>query len=152
MRKRFLFLGAMALTAWASAFGCSDDSNGPGDRDLPHRIAPEEEAGPAAAPDSAAPTCTDLSMTVGEPEACDKCAKAKCCDEILACNDSADCKALQKCLEPCADSDFTCVLTCQSAHDNGSSLLQEVGSCAQNECAAECPSTAPDADIFGDAF
>ena len=74
----------------------------------------------------------------GHP-ACDACTKQKCCDEVQACNKSADCKALQQCLDPCAQDDDLCILTCISGHESGSNKLQEVGSCAQVECKNECP-------------
>jgi hypothetical protein len=89
---------------------------------------------------------------VSDRPACDTCTKAKCCDEIVACDKDSDCKAIQKCFEECPPNDDTCGLVCLTAHDKGANTLQGVSSCAQDKCATECPSSVPDAgeDPFGD--
>ncbi|MBX3188342.1 MAG: hypothetical protein KF819_15090 [Labilithrix sp.] len=149
MRRAFFFLGISSLVLAAFAFACGDDDAKDGGIDLPPRDNPRDGGQEAA--DTATPTsCKDLTLKVGEPAACDQCAKDKCCDEVLACTKSADCEALQQCLEPCAQDDLLCILTCQTQHPKGADLLQEVGACAQSRCKTECPSNVPDADIFGD--
>ncbi len=135
----------MLITAAAA---CSNSTPNDGTIGIPPRN-DAADAEPVVATDSAV-SCKDMPK-VGEPAACDQCAKANCCKEIVACNMSADCKALQDCIAPCAQDDFVCILTCQDAHPNGTALLQEVGSCAQTSCKNECPSMQSDADIFGDS-
>jgi hypothetical protein len=143
----------LSIAAVAGA-ACSSSSSGDGDSNLPSRTEAGADTSQTTAPDSAVPaaSCKDLALVVGEPKACDDCAKSKCCDEVLACNNSSDCKALQECIKPCAQDDFVCIGTCSEAHSKGASLLQEVGSCAQTNCKTECASSQPDAgDPFADS-
>ena len=144
----------MGITmAAAAGAACGNSSSGDGDSNLPTRTEAGADASQTAAPDSAVPatSCKDLALVVGEPPACDQCAKSKCCDEVLACNNSSDCKALQACIAPCAQDDFVCIGTCSEAHSKGAALLQEVGSCAQTNCKTECQASEPDAgNPFGD--
>jgi hypothetical protein len=149
VRKFIFVLGFTGVAAVVMAgVACSNSSPNDGRIDLPTR--PDDAM---VAPDSAdsAVSCKDLALKVGEPAACDQCAKEKCCAEVMACNSSADCKALQECIAPCAQDDVFCILTCQDAHSNGASKLQDVGACAQSNCKNECPSMQSDADIFADS-
>jgi hypothetical protein len=149
VRKLTFVMGFTGIvTALAAAAACSDSIPTDGLVNLPPRDA--ATAADADTTDSAV-SCKDLQLKVGDPAACDQCAKDKCCAEVLACDKSADCKALQNCIAPCAQDDLVCILTCQEAHPKGGDLLQEVGSCAQNNCKNECPSMQSDADIFGDS-
>lgn len=138
-------LGLVVAGAAGAACGSSDPDGG--GIDPPSRSEPD-----AAAPadSSAAPSCTNVTLKVGEPAACDKCAKDKCCGEVLACIDSDECAALQQCLEPCAQTDYICIVTCQETHPDGNETLGKVGTCARSKCKNECPTDIPDADIFGD--
>lgn len=140
--------GVVAVATAGAA--CGDAAPERGEINLPPRAeaGQQGEAGPIA--DSSTPSCTNLSLKVGEPAACDNCAKAKCCGEVLACTESEECTALQQCLEPCAQTDFLCIVTCQETHPDGNDVLGKVGSCARSKCKAECPTDIPDADIFGD--
>jgi hypothetical protein len=144
VRKFVFFVGftgvAMVIAAGAA---CSNSTPSDGRIDLPARSDAEVDS-------AAAESCTNLSLRVGEPDSCDKCAKDKCCTEVLACTRSADCTALQECLTPCAQDDIVCILGCQETHPKGNDALTEVGSCARAKCKNECPSNAADADIFGD--
>ncbi len=153
MRKFLFILGFTGVAAVVMAgAACSSSSPNDGRIDLPTR--PDDAMGDSAvAPDpmDSAVSCKNLALKVGEPAACDQCAKEKCCAEVMACNSSADCKALQECIAPCAQDDLVCILTCQDAHSNGASKLQDVGSCAQSNCKNECPSMQSDADIFADS-
>jgi hypothetical protein len=146
--RKFVFLMGFTGVAMAVMAGaaCSNSTPNDGNINLPTR--PDDAAVDSA--DSAV-SCKDLQLKVGDPAACDQCAKDKCCAEVMACNNSADCKALQECIAPCAQDDLVCILTCQEAHSNGAGQLQEVGACAQNNCKNECPSMQSDADIFADA-
>lgn len=137
-----------------AAQGCSSDDAKDGDLNLPGRD-PLKDAGPEGgqkpAPDTGTETpldCKSYTKKVSDRPACDTCTKEKCCKEVLACADSADCEALQACLEPCAQDDDLCILTCIAAHEGGSDKLQNVGQCAQSKCKNECPP--PDAG--GDPF
>lgn len=133
---------ALAL-AGAAGLACGSDDEPTGRRssggDLP------ADAGGTSATSDAARTCDGLALETHPRPACDQCAKSKCCDKVLACADSDDCKALQECLAPCADDDIVCIQTCQILHDKGSDALLEVGSCVRARCASECPSSTPDA-------
>ncbi len=88
---------------------------------------------------------------VDDRPACDQCVRAKCCDEVLACDKTADCKAVGKCFDDCKG-DLFCQLTCQDTHATGFNVLQGVGNCATASCPNECPSQTPDGgvDPFGD--
>lgn len=156
MSKYVFFVGFTGLTMLVGAgAACSSSSSNDGDNNLPARQEAGADTSQTAAPDSATPpaeSCKDLTLVVGEPKACDDCAKSKCCEEVLACNKSADCKALQQCIAPCAQDDFVCIGTCSEAHSKGAGQLQEVGSCAQTNCKTECAASEPDAgDPFGDS-
>lgn len=147
-------LTTATFVTFATAGGCSSDDSKDGTIALPERD-PKTDAGkesgtaPPADSGAPAPDCKSMTLKVSDKPACDTCAKDKCCAEVLACDKSNDCKALQACLEPCANDDLVCVLTCQAAHPKGQDALQEVGSCALANCKTECPSETPDS---GDPF
>lgn len=145
--RKFVFLMGFTGVAMVIMAGAACSNSTP--EDGPLGLPPRDDAAVDSA-DSAV-SCKDLKLIVGDPAACDQCAKDKCCAEVTACNSSADCKALQECIGPCAQDDLVCILTCQDAHSKGADLLQEVGACAQNNCKNECPSMQSDADIFGDS-
>lgn len=153
MTKAFGKIALLGLLGTAAVVGCSDDAKTEDPAPLPTRPGDtrRDGGGGGELDAEAAPTCTNLSLKVSERPACDTCAKEKCCDELLACNESATCKALQECIEQCASDDLPCVLTCQAANQSGSALLEAVGNCAMASCKAECPAEVPDADL-GDAF
>jgi len=146
--RKFVFLIGFTGVATVILAGaaCSNSTPNDGRIDLP----PRDDAAVVDSADSAV-SCKDLQLKVGDPAACDQCAKDKCCAEVMACDKSADCKALQECIGPCSQDDLVCILTCQDAHSKGADLLQEVGACAQNNCKNECPSMQSDADIFADS-
>jgi len=141
----------------AVAAGCGSDSSGNGDIDLPDRD-PKKDAGSGetstpttdSGPVTPGTDCSKMGKVSDRP-ACDTCVKAKCCEEVAACDKSNDCKALQACLAPCASDDLFCVFECQAAHSSGEEKLREVGSCAQLECKSECPSEVDGGDPFGDS-
>ena len=135
------------MVAGASAAACSSSTGSDGDSTLPTRTeaGTQAEASTSAdgAPVTPAESCKDLTLVVGAPAICDQCAKAKCCTEVLACTKSADCAALQMCIEPCAQDDFICIATCTEAHGRGTAILQEIGSCAKTSCKTECAGSEP---------
>ncbi len=138
----------------AAGAACSSSTGSDGDSNLPSRTEAGAETSTTATPDSSTPaaSCANLTLVVGEPKACDDCAKSKCCDEVLACTKSSDCTALQECIAPCAQDDFVCIGTCSEAHSKGADLLQEVGSCAKSSCKTECAASEPDSgDPFADS-
>lgn len=107
--------------------------------------------------DDAAPSntsgadCTNHEKVDDRP-ACDQCARANCCEDILECDETPDCKALLKCVDDCKG-DVFCGLTCDNAHPKGSQILSGVASCAQTKCETECPSQGlGDAGFDFDAF
>jgi hypothetical protein len=149
VRNYVLFPVVVGLTvAGFAGAACGTSNPDGGGINLPQRIEAGDDA--AKAGDSAAPSCESLTLKVGEPASCDKCAKDKCCAEVLACTNSAACTALQECLEPCDQQDFLCIVTCQETNPEGNDTLGKVGSCARSKCKNECPTDIPDADIFGD--
>ena len=154
MSKFVLLVGFTGLTIVAAAGGaCSSSTGSDGDSNLPARTEAGAETSTTAG-DSAVPaaSCKDLTLVVGEPKACDDCAKSKCCDEVLACTKSSDCTALQECIAPCQQDDFLCIGTCSEAHSKGAALLQEVGACAKSSCKKECAASEPDSgDPFADS-
>ena len=141
--KHFLMISFTGLTmAAAAGAACSSSSGGDGDTGLPART--EAGAETSTTSDAApAESCKDLKLVVGEPAACDQCAKSKCCDSVLACTKSDDCTAVQECIAPCAQDDFICISTCTESHPSGTAILQEIGSCAKTKCKTECASSEP---------
>ena len=96
-------------------------------------------------------SCTNHEPVDDRP-ACDQCARANCCEQILECDNTPDCKALLKCIDENKDDIFG-QLTCNTAHSKGSEVLSGVAGCAQTKCEAECPSQGiGDAGIDFDAF
>jgi hypothetical protein len=147
-----LFLGTAGLVA-AAAVGvaCGSTEGDGGGIPLPPRIDADGAASPESSVGSdAATSCANLVLKVGEPAACDQCAKDRCCAEVVACTENDDCTALQNCLEPCDQQDIVCILTCTESHPDGEEILKKVGSCARSKCKTECPADVPDADVFGD--
>ena len=84
--------------------------------------------------------CSKMGAVDSRP-ACGTCTKQKCCAQLQACEASAECKAAQACIAACAEDDFFCVLQCSAAGGNGGDLLQDVGTCASQQCKTECPSS-----------
>ena len=82
---------------------------------------------------------------VDDRPACDQCARANCCAEVLECDKTADCAALLKCIDDCKG-ELICQLTCDEAHPKGSDALSGVAGCAQTKCETECPSQGVDID------
>lgn len=148
MKNTFKFFVVSSAVAVAVAIGCGG-SDVEGDT-LPRRADADGGSAPSDGGSSTGPSCTGLALQVSDTPACDKCAKDKCCSEVIACNDSSDCKGLMSCIAKCGSSDLQCMLACQTAHDKGAGLLQDLGSCAGDKCQAECPSSDLDANIFGD--
>jgi hypothetical protein len=148
MRHPFLFgSGFAAVATFALTFGGCGDSAAPPYED-PGGGKKDGSAvdGNPSTPDSGGGTdtgatttdCTNTTVKASDDPVCDQCAKAKCCKEVMACDQSADCKAFGKCLDACADGDIVCVLTCASLHGKGSDIAQELGACASSECKTEC--------------
>jgi hypothetical protein len=162
VRKTAFVLAAASILSAAAIQACGSDSGDDDPSTLPGRQTkdggePETSSGSSGTPAPPPPPpgsadCSGLTDTVSDKPACDTCAKQKCCDAVQGCLSSSDCKALEKCLEPCADDDFACILGCQSAHDKGSAALEELGSCASDACESECGSAATDGGLLGDAF
>jgi hypothetical protein len=148
-----------ASVATAVVIGCGDDKGDDGSG-LPPRTSGNKDAGSTSSTSSSTSsgsTDTDSGSgydcsnhaSVDDRPACDQCARAKCCEWITKCDQSAQCKAVQNCLKDCANDDFVCILGCQSQGGTGAEYLQELGACAQNECKSECPSSAPDGGFDG---
>jgi hypothetical protein len=156
VRKIVFFFGftGIVIGAAAGAVACGDSSPNDGRINLPSRDdggLENAETSTKPTPDSAATSCTDIAFKVGNPAACDQCAKAKCCEEVRTCVDTPDCTRLQECIDPCDQSAFVCIGNCQDMHPKGNSALIDVGSCVQSNCKKECPSQTPDGgDTFGD--
>ena len=155
MKTALTIAAAAVAIACTAVFGCGNDSGGGGGSDLPTRGDTDSgkstsSSSSGGTPDSGA-VCTNLALKTSDTPACDTCVKDKCCDQVIACDQSFDCKALQQCIAPCDPNDFACILTCQTAHDKGASILAEVGQCAQFRCGPQCPSETPDSGTF-DAF
>jgi hypothetical protein len=148
----FFALAGVVVSAASFAGGCSSEDPKDARVNLPPRD-PNTDSGTAPPVDSGTTPpldCTKSASKVSETPACDTCAKQKCCAEIQACVASNDCLALQKCIEPCDQSDTFCIYECTLKHGKGAEKLQEVGSCAGLKCKAECPE--PDAgDPFADS-
>jgi hypothetical protein len=146
MRHPFLLvLGFTTASVLALTFGGCGDSAAPPYEDPggPKKDGGDVDGDPKSPADSggqpeAAANCTNTTIKASDDPVCDTCAKQKCCKEVLACDDSADCKAFGKCLDACADGDTVCVLTCASLHDKGSGIAQDLGACASSECSTEC--------------
>lgn len=88
--------------------------------------------------------CSKMGKVDDRP-ACDACTKQKCCAQLQACEASAACKQAQNCIAACASDDIFCVFECSATSGTGGQLLQDVGVCASQQCANECPSGFSDA-------
>ena len=146
-----LVIAASAFVVVLLAIGCGEEKAGesPG---LPARNVRDGDGGAGSGEvgtSSSSADCTNHAKVDDRP-ACDQCTRSKCCASILKCDETADCKALQQCLEPCSSDDIACVLLCQAQHPSGNDALSNVGACAGTECKAECPLAIPDAGF--DAF
>lgn len=98
--------------------------------------------------------CSDHEK-VSDTPACDTCTRENCCKYVLECDESPDCVGMQKCLEECESGDLFCAQACHLVHEEGSRILMNMGQCAQQQCASECPSSLPEGglpDPFADAF
>lgn len=148
-----------ASVAAAVVIGCGSDKDD-GSSGLPPRTSSTKDAGDTSSSSSSSSGSTQTDSSTGydcsnhasvdDRPACDQCARAKCCEWITKCDQSAQCKAVQNCLKDCANDDFVCILGCQTQGGSGAEYLQELGACAQNECKSECPSSGVDAGF--DAF
>jgi hypothetical protein len=146
MRHPFLVVsGFAAASMLALTFGgCGDSAAPPYEDPGGKKDAGEVDGKPSTPTDSGGDTassttdCTNTTVKASDDPVCDQCAKSKCCKEVMACDQSADCKAFGKCLDDCADGDTVCVLTCASLHGKGSDVAQELGACASSECKNEC--------------
>lgn len=155
MRKSLVIVWITAFVGVGIVIGCNSSPAEEGDSDDPGRERANDDrddsdgsGGSSGSTEGGAASCANHDPVDDRP-ACDQCARANCCESILACDKSPDCKAMMKCLEECAEGDLSCGLTCNLAHEQGAADLQQVGSCAGNRCAEECPSSTPDA---GDGF
>jgi hypothetical protein len=148
MRHPFLFVsGFAAASILAFSFaGCGDSAAPPyedpggGKKDGGAVDGNPVTPNDTGSGDTATSTtnCDNTAVKASDDPVCDKCAKSKCCKEVMACDQSADCKAFGTCLDDCDDGDTVCVLTCASLHGKGSDIAQELGACAGNECKNEC--------------
>jgi hypothetical protein len=148
MRHPFLVVsGFAAASVLALTFGGCGDSAAPPYEDpgsskdsgsVDGNPQTPNDTGTAADTASSTTNCDNTTVKASDDPVCDKCAKTKCCKEVMACDQSADCKAFGKCLDDCADGDTVCVLTCASLHGKGSDIAQELGACASSECKTEC--------------
>ncbi len=67
---------------------------------------------------------------------CDSCILAKCAAPIAACDANADCAALTKCVDACADD--PCMDNCYNSHPAALALDDAIGDCIFTTCATEC--------------
>ena len=88
--------------------------------------------GPGPAPDPGGASC---GLTSGDA-ACDTCLNASCCTQTTTCVDDADCVALVRCYDACADD--ACAAACDSGHPGGLSKLDAVSTCAETTCKSQC--------------
>lgn len=94
--------------------------------------------GSDAASDSAVAGNCSNHAPVSDKPACDTCSKAKCCNQIQACDKSPSCKIAQDCIAKCPANDIGCGFDCYVAAGDGAELLSDVGSCASSQCQNEC--------------
>ena len=156
MRKTFSGLVLTASFGLVVAFGCGD-SDKDGGTGLPPRNSGDKDSGQTNTSSSGGTSSSgDVTYDcsnhepVSDTPACDQCAKAKCCKQILICDSSESCKAVQACVKACPDGDFFCIVGCDATGGTGSELFKDVGACAQNNCKSECPAAEVDAGF--DAF
>jgi len=104
----------------------------------------DDDAETASSSSGGSADCSNHEKVDDRP-ACDQCARANCCAEVLECDKTADCAALLKCIDDCKG-ELICQLTCDEAHPKGSDALSGVAGCAQTKCETECPSQGVDID------
>lgn len=147
--RAFLVAAVVGSACLGLVLACGSESGKESPSELPNRNPGDgEEGGTKEAPDAGVLTCTDRAAVDTRP-ACDTCAKQNCCQQIIDCDNEPDCRALQDCIEPCDQNDFSCIGLCQLAHPNGSDALLAVGSCVGSKCKADCPP--PELDASADA-
>jgi hypothetical protein len=83
----------------------------------------------------AAVTCGGFMFTTA---ACQTCFDSGCCAQGNACAANSECMALDACVKACASTDNTCFNNCNSAHPNGTTDLNAVGSCLSGPCGSAC--------------
>jgi hypothetical protein len=104
-------LSTCADTTCGSA--CSGPSSGPGG-----------PGGPA--------TC---GLTSGDAT-CDACLDGSCCAPTTTCIGDAECVALVRCYDGCADA--ACASACDAAHPTATPEIDAVVTCVQTSCSAAC--------------
>ena len=140
MRKTLLGMAFMGGAGLLVALGCSSTPPDSG-TGLPSRN-PKQDA--EAPPDAGTGyDCTNRAPVDDDPQ-CDQCARAKCCEYVVKCDESPQCKAAQKCLAECPDGDTTCILGCDATSGAGGEYLRDLGACVTNECENECASAQPE--------
>lgn len=78
----------------------------------------------------------DICAAGADDNTCDTCQKQKCCAELTACSDDADCNGLATCAAACADD--TCVQTCLDTYPDGFAILDEAATCQTENCGTPC--------------
>lgn len=134
----------IAGSAAVTVVGCGDDP--PED---PVGLPPRNKADASTEPDAGRVYDCSNHESVDDRPACDQCARAQCCEQIVGCDESDDCKLLMDCIGDCAEGDLFCPAVCSEAHPEGKAVLGKVSSCAMSKCKSECPPPELDA---GDPF
>ena len=142
MRKTLLGLAFTGAAGLLVALGCSSTPPDSG-TGLPPRPAKEDAEAPPPPPDAGTGyDCTNHAPVDDDPQ-CDQCSRSKCCEYIVKCDESPQCKAALKCIEDCPEGDAVCVYTCSATGGEGSDILNNFAACIQVECENECASAQP---------
>jgi hypothetical protein len=158
------FIGAMGCLTWGLAVvACSSsvEPSKPSPTPAPTPLAPTASAQqpvpnlpvlpgettptptPTPIPTGTGPTTPQTGCTPQPGDVCDQCLSAACCSQVLACENNADCVAIDTCTAQCQQLGNTpqadqCYQVCDSQHPVGWQILQTVFQCAQTSCAAQC--------------
>jgi MYXO-CTERM domain-containing protein len=81
----------------------------------------------------------------GGQQTCDQCfqsatqGQGACVNEVQACLNDADCKAMVQCFQNCAQGDQNCVNDCAKQHQAGVAIYNKIGDCVcTTGCKTEC--------------
>jgi hypothetical protein len=87
-------------------------------------------------PTTTPPPASGCSAGLMSTSPCTRCFSGVCCNEFLACSNSAECSTLVRCRNMCMDE--ACRTTCNNQSPNGVPILLQFAQCSNMKCSVEC--------------
>jgi hypothetical protein len=91
---------------------------------------------PSTPPPTTPPPASACSAGLMSTSPCTRCFSGVCCNEFLACSNSAECSTLVRCRNMCMDE--ACRTTCNNQSPNGVPILLQFAQCSNMKCSVEC--------------